>query len=302
MAAVAAPLSQHAVDTTLNYYLDPAKGGHESMQLGTAGYYRLKYDNQPVQIQDIRGREDQFSLPVNGFQHGKHTSCEKEFYDEDTIKNIYYKEIEQTLKEVTGASTVHVVSHLVRRSDKESLRATASKLEDSSTITAPPPATYVHIDQSEQGAYTVLNDNPPPNAPSTLQNCRFAIINVWRPIKPISKDPLAVCDARSVPDSDLVPVTAYLPPKGSMTYAELSGGNSYEVYYAKANPKHRWYYVSDMKPDEVLCIKCYDSKQDGSVARRAPHSAFSDLRTVADRTRESVEVRTLVFWEDETRY
>ncbi|KAF2095185.1 hypothetical protein NA57DRAFT_59925 [Rhizodiscina lignyota] len=301
MAAVQAPLTQNAVNTTLNYYLDPAKGGHESMQLGTAGYFRLKYNEQPVQIHDLRGRENQFNLADNAFQHRRHVSSEKDFSDDDAIKNTYYKEIEQLLKEVTGASRVHVFSHMVRRSDKESLRASASKLEDSSTITAPPPATYVHVDQSEQGAYTVLNDNPVPKAPATLQNCRFAIINVWRPIKPIYKDPLAVCDARSVPESDFVPVTAYFPPKGSMQYAELSGGNSYEVYYAKANPQHRWYFVNNMQPDEVLCIKCYDSKKDGTVGRRAPHSAFSDPRTVGDKTRESVEVRTLCFWEDEAR-
>ena len=33
---------------------------------------------------------------------------------------------------------------------------------------------------------------------------RFAIIQVWRPLKTISRNPLAFADARSVPFSDLI--------------------------------------------------------------------------------------------------
>lgn len=57
-------------------------------------------------------------------------------------------------------------------------------------------------------------------------------------------------------------------------------------------------------PEEVLLIKCYDSKVDGR-ARRAPHSAFFDESTVHERSREStevrafIEVRALVFHEDQ---
>ena len=54
-----------------------------------------------------------------------------------------------------------------------------------------------------------------------------------------------------------------------------------------------------MTPEEVLLIKIFDSKRDGR-ARRVPHSAFVDPRTVHDnRPRKSIEVRCLVFWENE---
>ena len=58
---------------------------------------------------------------------------------------------------------------------------------------------------------------------------------------------------------------------------------------------HRWYYVPRMRADEVLFLKCYDSKTDGR-ARFAPHTAFADPTTPADAPpRESIEVRALVF-------
>ena len=293
-------MTETSVKTTLNYYLDPAVGGHSSVDLGTAGYYRLKFDEQPVKITDIRGHEQDFDLTKNGFQYYKHTSQEKNFRDENAIKDAYYKEVEQLMKNATGATTVHPYSHFVRRSDRDAIKASVDSKPDAEKVTAVTPARYVHIDESEDGAATVLRDNLPPDATPSLRNCRYAIINVWRPIKPIYKDPLAVCDARSVPDSDLVPITMNLPPKGSMTYAEISAGQSFEVYYAKANPEPRWYFVSAMGPDEVLLIKCFDSKR-GGLARRVPHSAFMDPRTVGESTRESIEVRCLVFWEGEER-
>jgi hypothetical protein len=96
-----------------------------------------------------------------------------------------------------------------------------------------------------------------------------------------------------------VPVIAHLPLKGSGTYANVSAGRSFETLYAKANPDHRWYYASAMTPEEVLLIKIFDSKRDGTVARRVPHSSFSDPKTRNETTRECIEVRCLVFYEDE---
>jgi hypothetical protein len=52
-------------------------------------------------------------------------------------------------------------------------------------------------------------------------------------------------------------------------------------------------------PSEVLLIKCFDSKTDGR-ARRVPHSAFVDEERVDEASRQSIEVRALVFHPDDT--
>lgn len=120
---------------------------------------------------------------------------------------------------------------------------------------------------------------------------------MWRPIGgPILRDPLAVCDARSCDESDLRKVYAQLPSRGDGS--KVSKGKGFEVFNVAHNPSHKWYYASKMTPEETLMIKCFDSKKDGR-ARRTPHTAF---QTEFDQgpPRQSIEVRCLVFWENES--
>jgi hypothetical protein len=60
-----------------------------------------------------------------------------------------------------------------------------------------------------------------------------------------------------------------------------------------------WFYKSNLTPDEVLLIKCFDSKLDGR-ARRVPHTAFKIPNTEDKEARESIEVRALVFHENDS--
>jgi hypothetical protein len=61
------------------------------------------------------------------------------------------------------------------------------------------------------------------------------------------------------------------------------------------NPTHRWYYFSDMQPDEVLFIRVHDGANDGR-ARLSFHTSFDNPLTPDAPPRESIEVRTLVFF------
>jgi hypothetical protein len=143
----------------------------------------------------------------------------------------------------------------------------------------------VHIDQSYSAAKNRVPYHLPSEADKLLKS-RYQIINVWRPIKPIFKDPLAVADAHSVSESDLVPVGLIYPDRRGETLA------------VRPNEKHKWYYVYGQTPEEVVLIKCFDSKVDGR-ARRVPHTAFVNPETVDREVRESIEVRALVFHEDQ---
>ena len=68
-----------------------------------------------------------------------------------------------------------------------------------------------------------------------------------------------------------------------------------ETYRVRYNAAHRWFYVPEMRADEAVLIKCYDSAEDGT-ARFTAHSAFEDPTAPANvLPRESIEVRTLVF-------
>ena len=142
----------------------------------------------------------------------------------------------------------------------------------------------MHIDQSYDAGPERVEYELPEEAAQLMQS-RYQIINAWRPIKTVRKDPFAVADARSVAEDDLVPVQLVFPDRIGETFA------------VKANESHRWHYLREMTPDEVLLIKCFDSETDGR-ARRAPHSAFVDKGMLEEADRESIEVRALVFHGD----
>lgn len=105
---------------------------------------------------------------------------------------------------------------------------------------------------------------------------------VWRPIETVLRDPLAIADASTVLDSDLVPASIIKPNSRSETWA------------VQPNAAHRWFYRREHAPDMVVLIKCFDS--DTSVARRSPHSAFKYEEHKEDPGRKSIEVRALVFY------
>jgi len=66
-----------------------------------------------------------------------------------------------------------------------------------------------------------------------------------------------------------------------------------ETYSVRYNPAHQWYYVPEMRRDEALLLKCFDTKTD--LALFMPHT-FTDPTTPSDAPpRESIELRSLVF-------
>jgi hypothetical protein len=72
-----------------------------------------------------------------------------------------------------------------------------------------------------------------------------------------------------------------------------------ETYGVRHTPAHRWFYYPAMTRDEAMVFKCDDSATDGR-ARWTAHSAFDDPTSPANaRPRESIEIRTLVFFDDD---
>jgi len=143
---------------------------------------------------------------------------------------------------------------------------------------------YAHNDYTLKSGPQRVRDLLPDEAPELLEH-RFAVINVWRPIRgPVEEMPLAVCDARTIAAADLV--------ETDLRYADRTG----EVHSLVFNPAHRWFFFPRMEAEEVLLLKCYDSSDDGR-ARFTAHSAFEDPTTGPDApARESIEVRTLAFF------
>jgi len=278
------------VTTTFNYYKENEDGSPpEPNYVNKPSTFERPSAVQQHVVHDVRGSEDKYTLDTTGFQFVKHESVEKDFVDEEQIKAQYYPEVEELLKKTTGASRVFIFDHTIRRNlTGQDTRAPAPT--DDSNPTATPvslrgPVQRVHIDQSYAAGPQRVEYHLPSEAPTLLKG-RYQIINVWRPIKTIFKDPLGVASATSVQDEDLVPVKLIYPNRVG------------ETCTVKPNEKHEWHYLHGQTPGEPLLIKCFDSKTDGR-ARRVPHSAFVDEEYKDTYSRESIEVRTLVFHEDD---
>jgi hypothetical protein len=61
------------------------------------------------------------------------------------------------------------------------------------------------------------------------------------------------------------------------------------------NPAMRWWYFSNMHADDALLFKFHDS--DHSRTWRCPHTAFRDTSFANANIRESIECRSVAFWE-----
>jgi hypothetical protein len=231
-----------------------------------------------VPIFDMRPVADGLKLDVQGFALVDAPTAVTDFYDEAQLEATYYREAEDLVKQATGASRVVVFDHTIRRREQG--------VEDRTPGIPRQPVTRIHGDYTEVSGPQRVRDLMGAEAASLLRR-RFAIVNVWRPIRgPLYDAPLAVCDATSVAEADLVPQ--------DLIYRDRTG----EIYALTYNPAHRWYYAPAMQADEALLLKCFDSLKDGR-ARFMPHTSFADPNAPANRLpRESIELRTLVFFDE----
>ena len=270
---------KHNVTAELNYWDDPGDGSEPTpILIGKGRITNLRpHQSHKFVISDVTGEEEKYTLDGHGFQFYRMESNEKEFVDDHRVEAEYYPECEQLLKTVTGARRIHIFNHKVRRGPTHWHHLGIKNLANRG------PVTKTHVDQSYKGAEIRLRWELPEEADELVKK-RYQIINIWRPIKTIFKDPVAVADANTVPDQDLV--------EAVMVENDYPG----KQWVVRHNPAHRWYFKHQLNPDEVLLIKCFDSNE--LVARRALHSAFEDPEYQDRESRQSIEVRCLVLYDD----
>jgi hypothetical protein len=123
---------------------------------------------------------------------------------------------------------------------------------------------------------------------------RLALINAWRPIIGPAQDfPLALCDVRSVKVNDLVQTDIHHFGESDPNMPRHSG----QIYSLRHSLSHKWYYFSDMQPDEVLLLRNWDSTAADKKIGYTPHTGFKNNLAPEDtRPRESIEIRTLVVY------
>ena len=184
-----APEAIPAVEATLNYFVnDGSKIFTEAGGAGALDKRAGTIDPHRVVIHNGRLHTGEFLLERHGFRFVRHDTKVTDFFDEAEVRRAYYAEMEKLVKAESGASRVVVFDHTLRTGDD----AMREQLKIREVVPR------VHNDYTEWSAPQRVRDIVPDEAEALLKR-RFAIVQVWRPIRhPVESFPLAICDARSV--------------------------------------------------------------------------------------------------------
>lgn len=263
-------------------------------------------------VANIRDQPESFGIDISGFgvyRAPAPIDTKILLRDDAAIRGAYYDSVEAILRsKLPGVKKVVIFDHTIRIHRPDAARQ---------------PVQQVHVDQTPRAAEArVRRHVPDQDEVERLLSKRYQLVNVWRPIGHAASDfPLAVVDWRTTDPEDLIAVDLLYPKRetedddGDDRGKELrpdptlaSSTEGYEVkgetYSIAPNDKHQFYYCKDMQPDEVMFIKCFDSRSQGQpggktgVAGLTPHTAFIDPSTPAGaKPRQSIEVRCLIFYD-----
>lgn len=249
---------------------------HSAAYTGTVPKIFFEVEPRHVKIIDMRSRRTPATLEKEGFELWSVDTEVDDLNNDEAVTSAYFPEVEALLKKRFKANRV-VIFDATRRSDGGDGASNRDGKRG--------PATRVHVDYTMKSGPQRFKDAVGQEEGERLlsSGARVIQVNVWRPIQgPVKRSPLALADASSVAPRELVATDQVFPDRVG------------EIYQVAYGPNQRWYYASEMRRDEVLLIKGWDSADtDGS--QFAPHGAFELPHTPTDAPpRESIEVRTFV--------
>ncbi len=259
-----------------------------------------RYEGHRVIVRDGRPLRGQFSLDVQGFVLADRPSAVTDFFDREQVERLYPQEVIDTIRSLTGASRVAPLGWMTRTSGDVAKHHRESAAGYTHRGGVQPPAGEAHVDFTPARAESLARAVYEKSFPEGRGFRRFLASSLWRAFSPPPQDfPLAVCDARSVRADEGIPNTMFivdrLPDEQAMLAEMPNEATAPAAAIFHYNPQHRWWYFSNMTRDEVLLFKFHDS--DRTRALRAPHTAFRDPSFANAAPRESIEFRTLAYFE-----
>jgi hypothetical protein len=250
-------------------------------------------------IRDGRDIKDHFSFDRQGFRLIDAPTAVQDFNDSDEVNRLYPDEVARYVQQNFGADFVVPMGWMIRTSGDVASRQKKQDGPYQHHGGVQPPAGEVHIDTepgrqpaAAQRAYARAR----PDGPGFK---RFIISSFWRTFSPPPQDcPLALCDARSVRDDEGLANVLWVVdkiPEGEAMFAPMDDDKQMAAAIFRHNPDHRWWYFSNMVRDEALLFKFHDSDRSGGW--RTPHTAFWDKSLPDAHPRESIEFRSIAFFE-----
>lgn len=276
-----------------------------------------RYGPYPTTVRDGRAIRDHFSFDRHGFRLLDAPTAVADFHDNAEVEAKYQDEVRDYVQKAYGADLVVPMNWMLRTSaaivpkketrDTDTATGTDTAGADSKAEKKPyrhygglqPAAGEVHVDTEptrQLAAAQAAYDKAKPGGPGFK---RFVVSSFWRTFTPPPQEcPLAVCDARSVRDDEGTPNVLWVVdkiPEGDAMFAPMDDDAQIAAAIFRHSPDHRWWYFSKMARDEALLFKFHDS--DRSVGWRVPHTAFWDSSFPDANVRESIECRSIAFFE-----
>ena len=258
------------------------------------------YSDHDVIIRDAMPIRDHFTLDVHGFTLLDAPSAVADFHDRAAVEATYEREVERAVLAATGADKC-VARGWMLRTSADLTELAQQKVEGyQHTGGIQPTAGEAHVDVNTATAQMMARKTYEQHFPDGPGYTRFLISSFWRTFSPPPQDvPLALCDGRTSFGGEEKSNSLFIVdefPQGEALTGPVEGEeNMLAATIFSYHPGHRWWYFGNMTRDHALLFKFYDS--DHARTWRCPHSAFVDSSATGANIRESIECRSVAFWE-----
>lgn len=258
------------------------------------------YSDHEITIRDGMPIRDHFALDTHGFMIAHLPTAVTDFHDKENVAALYEREVERNVLGLTGADKCVARGWMLRTSADLSAHAANKTAGYQHTGGIQPPAGEAHVDTNTASARRMAEATYRQQFPDGPGFKRFLVSSFWRTFSPPPQDiPLAVCDARTSFGGSEKSNTLYIvdefPTGDALTAPDPDEDKKLAATIFSYHPDHRWWYFRGMTADDALLFKFHDS--DHSLAWRCPHSAFRDGSQPGGNVRESIECRSVAFWE-----
>lgn len=258
------------------------------------------YSDHQVTIRDGMPIRDHFALDTHGFIIAKSHTAVADFHDKEEVERLYEREVESEVLRLTGADKCVARGWMLRTSADLTEHVAKKEGNYQHQGGIQPTAGEAHVDTNTATAHRMAEMTYRKAFPDGPGFKRFLVSSFWRTFSPPPQDiPLAVCDGRTANGGEEKSNTLIICdefPTGDALTAPIEGEeNMLAATIFSHDPAHRWWYFSNMQADDALLFKFHDS--DHSRTWRCPHSAFVDGSIKGANIRESIECRSVAFWE-----
>lgn len=283
-----ADTARQAVQATVHYF-DPAlaRGRFDVVE---PQRNLMSFEPHAVTIRDVRAAPEPLSLEREGFtlaSHASRVAHTREIADTNLsaqtgippINRAYYDELVPLIRELSGTERVLAQSTglTVRFSQRSKRQSWAGA------------AGFVHLDVTNRSVERFFQFSCTPTDRPMSAWRRVVMYQTWRAVSRAPQDNLlALCDRRSVRDSDVVFYDAIIGGEGTAL-------ESVEARSCRYAPDHRWWYVSEMGPDDLLVFVGYDSDDPEGV--QPFHTGFDVPGAEDAQPRASLEARFFAMYE-----